>query len=543
MRKLLGLLILLGCSMNLYSQIDPSTYESAMISRGDNLPDFNPDDDSLKLLIVSLHMSVPAKAFQESYGWKDELYKEKIEFLRSKDYVYEKEGRFYPSCMVITDQEGKELFEYAEPIAGKISDSVISQLNTIKDQYLKTDLSKTTDFSKVSFLILSNVLLDNWQIRYVEKEFLSKERPLRHGKNYYFSFQQNLNPPRESFGIYGNGYYSGVAIFGNNRGSINLRQLRQHSKEATIISDQDDAVFEEMASSFRPILISLLKKNRNYIEDVYRKTGYANEVSFEEFFIWWYHFIYTRATNILAEKNYLTLPEQGNFFYNRSSSAPAQRSNPTLKPAAVSLSEVDQVLERYVKAVGGREALVRLSTENRKGELETGKGVFTLESYATAWGQWSLVLKRNQQSLQIQCDKTTCWRNGNQSDNVDPTTSVEIAAEFEMYFPAHLKDYFQTLQFVGKKSLDGNSVFVLEGSSPSLKPMKIAFDAQTGLLVKLGSTEFRDYRECGGIKRPFVFISPVDGKTTFSQIQHNQPIPAEVFARQPDNAVQAGSKQ
>jgi hypothetical protein len=323
------------------------------------------------MIIVSLHLRVPPKAFQESLGWNAERYMEKIAFLRSKDYVYEKEGKFYPSCMVITDKEGKELFKFAEPIARKIAESVISHLDIIKDQYSKTEIAKTTDFSKVSFLILSGVVLDNWQISNVEKEFLDKERPLRHGKNYYFSFQQNLNSSRESFGIYGNMGLNGFSVYGNNRGTINRTRLQEYQGRALVIGDNDDVVFNSMASSFKPMLIDLLKKDRSYIEHVYKETGYANEVSFEEFFIWWYHFIYTRATNILAEKNYITIPEQGNFFYTRTSSAPPQSSSLNPSPSTTISPDVDRILERYVEAVGGKAALIGLSTEKRTGEIRT----------------------------------------------------------------------------------------------------------------------------------------------------------------------------
>ena len=36
--------------------------------------------------------------------------------------------------------------------------------------------------------------------------------------------------------------------------------------------------------------------------------------SFEEFFIWWYHFIYTKVTDILAENRVLTIPKEGNIY-------------------------------------------------------------------------------------------------------------------------------------------------------------------------------------------------------------------------------------
>jgi hypothetical protein len=124
---------------------------------------------------------------------------------------------------------------------------------------------------------------------------------------------------------------NGFSVYGNNRKRINQSQLQEYLREALPVSDNDDAVFNEMASSFRPKLIGLLKRDSDYVKEVFQKTGYSNEVSFEEFFIWWYHFIYTRATNTLAEKKVISIPEQGNFFYTRSSSPPVQSSNPGLK--------------------------------------------------------------------------------------------------------------------------------------------------------------------------------------------------------------------
>ena len=527
MKELACLLILLSCPVNLFSQIDSSTYEWAMISRGDNYPDFNPTEDGLKALIISLHMQMQPEALQKMRGWSAKQYAEKVNFLKSKDYVYEKEGKIYPSCMVVSDREGKELYKYADPLSQKIAASIISSIEAIKRQYLQTEVGGTTDFNEAAFFVLSNVMLDNWQISNVEKEFLAKERPLRHGKHYYFAYLQNLNPPRESFGIYGNGGFDGFGVYGNNRKTINQSQSKERLNEMTIVSEKDNDIFNDMASSFTPTLIGLLKQDKNYIEEVYKKTGYSNEVSFEEFFIWWYHFIYTRATNILAEKNQLTIPEHGNFFYRHGSAAaqsstPAPRATPSTSPA------VDQVLERYLEAVGGRTALMRLSSETRKGELRAEGGGFAMESYALATGQWAFTLKSDQRRLQIQCNRTNCWRNGNQSDKVDPLTFVGTAAGLDLHFPIRLKEYFSSLQFVGREALADKKVDVLEGSSPSLKPFRIAFDAQTGLLVQLGPTEFQNYRDCSGVKRPFVSISPADGKTIFSEIQHNQPIPAEI---------------
>ncbi len=524
MKKLALFFILSGCALNLFAQVDSSSYEWAMISRGDNRPDFNPSEDSLKALIISLHQNIPPAEFQKSFGMSPEKYLEKINFLKSKNYLHEKEGKFLLSCLVVSDQEGSELFRQAEPLARKIADSIRANLDAYKSQYMKTDLAKTTDFEKISFFLLSNVLLDSGQISNFENEFLARERPLRHGKNYYCAFLQNLHSERESFGIYGNAVFEGFQVYGNNRQSIKDNPARGKSEEMATISRNDMPIFENIISSYKPILIEILRDNRGYAERVYGETRFSKEVSFEEFFIWWYHFIYTRATNILAENNCLAVPESGNFYFRIDpNSRTAANADPTASP------EIEQILEHYVAAVGGKSTLMSLSTEARKGEMKNPQGIFPLESYATNSGRWTYLFKKDEKTHQMQCDRTKCWERGNPSDHLDSKTYVELAAAFDLHFPLHLKEYLPSLRFQGKESSGDRSLLVLEGSSPELEPLPIVFDAETGLLLKLGTLEFQDYRKIGGVQRPFVFLSPTDGRITFREIQHNQPLPAQIF--------------
>jgi hypothetical protein len=63
--------------------------------------------------------------------------------------------------------------------------------------------------------------------------------------------------------------------------------------------------------------LKVLNEQTGYSHEVYEKSGYSDEIAFEEFFIWWYHFIYTSATDILAKRNLLIIPVDGNFYYKQ----------------------------------------------------------------------------------------------------------------------------------------------------------------------------------------------------------------------------------
>ena len=74
-------------------------------------------------------------------------------------------------------------------------------------------------------------------------------------------------------------------------------------------------LFKELNQSYREILVAILEKHKDNSMKLFRELGYADKISFEEFFIWYYHFIYTEATNLLVEKGVIELPDSNLFYY------------------------------------------------------------------------------------------------------------------------------------------------------------------------------------------------------------------------------------
>lgn len=285
-----------------------------MISRGDNFPDFKIKKDSLDKFLFALHKGFSPKDFQEYVKFSDEKMNSSIALLESKNWLHKVNNQYKPTVFIADAKDGELLFKYAKPISGKITKSIHKNLVTIKEQFGKTAIAKKQDFQTWSFFVLSDVLLDSWQIDNVEKEFLKQDdRPLRNGKHYYFRITENTNKQIESFGIYGNqteqieGRY--ISVYGNNRDHLKM------AVSENLVSTADNETFDKMAKSFLPELLKILKEERSYSKKIYVQLGYDKEITFEEFFIWWYHLIYTQATNEMKEKGLLTIPESGNFPY------------------------------------------------------------------------------------------------------------------------------------------------------------------------------------------------------------------------------------
>lgn len=138
---------------------------------------------------------------------------------------------------------------------------------------------------------------------------------MRHGKYYFQEIVEWNNQEREAFGIYGNMMIQTkdektFSIYGNNRGQKLSRDLFEHK-----VSMSDNIILEKIADSFLPDLLAVLENYRAYSEQTYEKLGYSKEISYDEFFIWWYHFIYTQTTKELFEKGYLSVSHSGNFYY------------------------------------------------------------------------------------------------------------------------------------------------------------------------------------------------------------------------------------
>jgi hypothetical protein len=314
---LLTLFFVAGCtikeksSQDVLNHIFTTIYEYSIISKGDNLPNFDRRKDSIALFLVALHENIEPGKFQEKANWSDEELEEKIQFLIERGWLIRDEHGIRPTVFIVSDHQGQDLFKHGLLLSEDIADAIEKEIPLIMEKFHAYGLSELYDFENMSFLVLSNVLLDNWQIMEMEAAYLKKEnRPERHGKFYYASIEENVNNAYEPFGIYG-----------NNRIVVNQRLNNDPVFKDSVLNVALELTpdlyiyFNEIAADFKPKLLKILNDRTEYSHEVFEITGYANEINFEEFFIWWYHFIYTDVTNILAERGRLIIPEDGNFYY------------------------------------------------------------------------------------------------------------------------------------------------------------------------------------------------------------------------------------
>jgi predicted O-methyltransferase YrrM len=205
-------------------------------------------------------------------------------------------------------------------------------------------------------------------------------------------------------------------------------------------------------------------------------------------------------------------------------------------PAKVqeNLPGADQILERYLAAVGGREAFSRHKTQLRKGVLNEDAQNIPVETVAKAPGKWLLRLETGGTSPDREgCNSVAGWsESGDVVKDMDPRERPELETFLDFQLPLNLAGMREIMTVKLKDRLGEQQVYVVEATPSKGGPRTLAFDAQTGLLLLADSVLFEDYREVDGIKLPFrVKLHGGHITVNFSEIKHDVPVQDVQFER------------
>ncbi len=321
---LLGIFTFVGCTNNngrSIENIKNAGFEKKQISRANNNPNSIIYEDNIDVLLVSLYYGKSIEEIKNSLNWEDSKVKENIDLLIENDMLANINGIYKPTVCVFPLKEGNALKVKSYSIAYEISDSIIVILDKLIEFHNIMNISKQYSFKELSFFYLSDILLDMGQIGNVESKFLKKERPLRHGKNYYFAIlEKDTTRKVEAFGIYGNhGLLNNDSIYVGVYGNKRYQEAGwddYKNKEVHYFTKHDyNILFNKFNILFLQTLINILEKHKAEFVKLFNEYGYSDLISFEEFFIWYYHIIYTEATNELIKKKVIDKPESGVFYY------------------------------------------------------------------------------------------------------------------------------------------------------------------------------------------------------------------------------------
>jgi len=227
-------------------------------------------------------------------------------------------------------------------------------------------------------------------------------------------------------------------------------------------------------------------------------------------------------------------------------------------PAAASAAAptADQILEKYVAAIGGAEALHKISSRVSKGSIAFGGHETPIEVFAKAPDKRMSVTHAASGDSITAFDGQGGWLGGGTGHPARDMSGQEAEAarlDADFYFATHIKEIFSGFRVGHPDKIGDRPVYALNCMRQGQPPVRLYFDQSTGLLLRqvrytdtpIGRSptqiDYADYREVDGVKAPFRWtLARVNGRFTIQiqEAKQNVPIDDAKFAKP---AVPAGS--
>ncbi len=213
------------------------------------------------------------------------------------------------------------------------------------------------------------------------------------------------------------------------------------------------------------------------------------------------------------------------------------------------LPTVDAILEKYVAAIGGREAQRKITTRVTRGRVDVPGFSFggKVEVYAKAPNKSLTVMDVEPMGLvRTGFDGRTGWiLAGNGSETTGRADRAALV-DVDFYRDIKLKELYTRLKVIGKVKEGFRQAYVVEAVPPGGSAESFYFDVESGLLVRrdltrpssTGTTRaevyFHDWREVDGVKIPFRMTQVMPTRklvTTIEDVKHNVPVDDAIFRK------------
>jgi photosynthetic reaction center cytochrome c subunit len=193
------------------------------------------------------------------------------------------------------------------------------------------------------------------------------------------------------------------------------------------------------------------------------------------------------------------------------------------------------LLEKYLAAVGGADALNKITSRVQKGSISAFGGPQPFDVYSKApYMRLSTVHRKDMDSVTAY-DGKNGWMSV--PGRVRPMNSQESEGarmDADLALPAHLASMFTKMEVEPGEKLDGHATWLVIGSGEGKPPVKLFFDQQSGFLLRLIrytdsplglnplQIDFADFRDSGGVKIPFHWTQSRPGNHFTVQIESSE---------------------
>jgi photosynthetic reaction center cytochrome c subunit len=230
------------------------------------------------------------------------------------------------------------------------------------------------------------------------------------------------------------------------------------------------------------------------------------------------------------------------------SDSPWRRIEPIVNAGPTAAQNADDVIRKYVAAMGGADAIRKITSRVERGSILVGDVETPIEVLTKAPNKRVTITKAGNGESFTAFDGKAGWMGstGRPAREMSPAESGASALDAEFAIALRLKEIFPQIRRAHPEQIGGAMCESLIGSAPGRPPVRLYFDQNSGLLVRMvryaetpvgrnpTQIDYADYRDAGGVKIPFRWtLSRVNGRFTIqiADVQSNVPIDDAKFAR------------
>ena len=220
---------------------------------------------------------------------------------------------------------------------------------------------------------------------------------------------------------------------------------------------------------------------------------------------------------------------------------PAKAPEASKAKATAAEPTVDQILDKYVQAIGGRQAVEKITSRVTKGTFEV--------SSMGLKGEIELYVKAPNKTLRVQnlsgvgeildgFDGKIAWSQ-NPMMGLREKDGAELAAivrSSDIHASLKTRQLYPKLELKGKEKVGNRETYAILATPAEGGPVKMYFDVETGLIARTDldldtpqgqvhiETTLDDYREVDGLKMPFTMRqeSPMGSAVIkLTEVKHN----------------------
>lgn len=220
--------------------------------------------------------------------------------------------------------------------------------------------------------------------------------------------------------------------------------------------------------------------------------------------------------------------------------------------ARANLPTVDQILDKYLAAVGGTEALQKIKTRVQKGTIDAMGKQSPIEVYSEAPDKRVSISHINGGSSVTAFNGQVGWLTI--PGGVHHMTAAEresASIDAQMYFAVKVREMYKEFRVRPGEEIGGRTTYLVAATAtPGHPQIRMYFDEQTGLLLRLirytetalgknpAQVDYAEYKEIDGVKVPYrwTLVRPNGAFTIhIDQVQQNVVVDQKLFKAPSEN--------